>query len=292
MEFNQKGIPKRSKPNYLYSIIGVALVLFLIGVFGLIILNGRSLVNSYKEKMNIMVELKNDIPNHEKLRLTQNLSGSAYAKKGSVVFTSKEEAAKILQKDFGEDFSNLGFANPFYDVVIFSPQAAFTHPDSLSKITAELKNSSLVNDVFYQEGLADDIEKNVKKIGLIALIMSILFVFVAITLIHNTIKLALYANRFLIKNMELVGASWGFISRPFLFKSIKNGLLSALVAMLLLVATIFFLKHNMMELESLIDLQMISILFGGILILGILITSLSTYYIVNKYLRMRLDDLY
>jgi cell division transport system permease protein len=292
MNIKQKGTPKRSKPNYLYSIIGVALVLFLIGVFGLIILNGRSLVNSYKEKMNIMVELKNDIPNHEKLRLTQKLSGSISTKKGSVVSISKEEASKNLQKDFGEDFANLGFSNPLYDVIIFSPIAEFTHPDSLAKITSEIKNNFIVNDIFYQEGLADDIEKNMSKIGFIALIMSILFIFVAITLIHNTIKLALYANRFLIKNMELVGASWSFISRPFLLRSIRNGFFSSLVAIILLLAIIVFIKRNMIEFENLIDIQMMSLLFGGILALGILITSLSTYYIVNKYLRMRLDDLY
>ena len=292
MDFNQKDTPKRFKPNYIYSVTGVALVLFLIGIFGFVILNGRSLVNSYKEKMNIMVELKNGIPNHERLRLSQNLEGAYYTKKGSVVFITKEEAAKSLQEDFGEDLSSLGFTNPLHDVINFSTKADYTHPDSLAKISASLKNNNIVNDVFYQAGLADDIEKNVEKIGLVALVVGILLIFVAIMLIHNTIKLALYSNRFLIKNMELVGASWGFISRPFIFKSIKNGFLSAMIAMILLTGTILFIKNNMIELQSLLDPQLISILFGGILILGILITSLSTYYIVNKYLRMRLDDLY
>ncbi len=292
MDFNQKGIPKRSKPNYFYSIIGVALVLFLIGSFALIVLNGQSLVNSYKEKMNIMVELKNELPNHEHLKIIQTLEGASFTKSGSVVFTSKEEAAKSLQKDFGDDFSSLGFSNPLYDVINFSTKATYTHPDSLSKIAADLKNNTNVIDVFYQEGLADDIEKNVGKIGFIALIIGVLFIFVAVTLIHNTIKLALYSNRFLIKNMELVGASWRFISRPFLFRSLKNGFFSAIIAIAMLSGLIFFIKSNMVELTSLLDPYLIGILFSGILILGILITGLSTYYIVNKYLRMRLDDLY
>lgn len=292
MDFNQKGIPKRSKPNYFYSIIGVALVLFLIGSFALIVLNGQSLVNSYKEKMNIMVELKNELPNHEHLKIIQTLEGASFTKSGSVVFTSKEEAAKSLQKDFGDDFSSLGFSNPLYDVINFSTKATYTHPDSLSKIAADLKNNTNIIDVFYQEGLADDIEKNVEKIGFIALIIGVLFIFVAVTLIHNTIKLALYSNRFLIKNMELVGASWRFISRPFLFRSLKNGFFSAIIAIAMLSGLIFFIKSNMVELTSLLDPYLIGILFSGILILGILITGLSTYYIVNKYLRMRLDDLY
>ena len=292
MYFNEKGIPKKSKPNYLYSIIGVALVLFLIGIFGLLILNGQSLVNSYKEKMNIMVEIKGEVPSHERLRLTQQLKNAAYVKAESVQFVSKEKAAKILQEDFGDDFANLGFANPLYDVINFSTIATYTHPDSLAAISAVLRNNSHVNDVFYQEGLADSIEKNVEKIGFIALIIGILFIFVAITLIHNTIKLALYSNRFLIKNMELVGASWRFISKPFLIKSIKNGFLSAFIAILLLIGIMFFINSNMGELKNLINPYLIAWLFGGILILGILITGLSTYYIVNKYLRMRLDDLY
>lgn len=292
MDFKEKGMPKRSKPNYLYSVIGVALVLFLIGIFGLIILNGQSLVNSYKEKMNIMVELKNEIPNHEHLKIIQKLEGADYTKKGSVVFTSKEEAAKSLAADFGDDFSNLGFANPLYNVINFSTKANYSHSDSLSEIAANLKSNPNIVDVFYQAGLADDIEKNVTKIGFIALIIGVLFIFVAITLIHNTIKLALYSNRFLIKNMELVGASWRFISKPFITKSIKNGFYSAIIAILLLSGIILFININLVELKSLFDPLLVGVLFSGILILGILITGLSTYYIVNKYLRMRLDDLY
>jgi len=292
MNSNKKGISKKTKPNYLYSIIGVALVLFLIGCFGLIILNGQGLINSYKEKMNIMVELKNDIPNHERLRLIQHLENAPYIKTGSVDFLSKEDAAKDLIADLGDDFASLGFANPLHDAINFSTKANYTQADSLAKISAALKNNPNIIDVFYQEVLAENIENNVQKIAYIALIIGILFIFVAITLIHNTIKLALYSNRFLIKNMELVGASWRFISWPFLARSLKNGFWSALIAIGMLVGMLFFIKNNMIELQNLIQPTLIGLLFGGIIILGILITGLSTYYIVNKYLRMRLDDLY
>lgn len=283
---------KRSKPNYWYSILGVALVLFLLGCFGLIVLNGQSLVKSYKEKVNIMVELENDFAHHKQTRLQQEISNAVYTKKNSVHFLSKTEAAKMHEEEFGEAFSELGFSNPFYDVINFSTKADYMHADSLREIKASLMAKPIVRDVFYQEGLVDNIETNVKKVSYLALILGILFIFVAVTLIHNTIKLALYSNRFLIKNMELVGASWGFISRPFIVKSLQNGFWSVLLALLLLTGTIFFIRQNMLELESLLDPNLIIILYGALFLIGMLITTLSTYYIVNKYLRMRLDDLY
>jgi cell division transport system permease protein len=292
MEDSLKSSVKRSKPNYWYSILGVALVLFLLGCFGLIVLNGQSLVKSYKEHITIMVELEHELAGHEKTRLQQQLANAPYTKQKSITFLSKEDAAKMHEAEFGEAFSDLGFSNPFYDVINFNTKASYMHKDSLSIIKNALTQNPIVRDVFYQEGLVENIEKNVKKVSYLVLILGILFIFVAVTLIHNTIKLALYSNRFLIKNMELVGASWGFISRPFLIKSMQNGFWSVLIALLLLTGTIFFIRQNMVELESLLDPYLIMILYGSISVLGMLITTLSTYYIVNKYLRMRLDDLY
>jgi cell division transport system permease protein len=164
--------------------------------------------------------------------------------------------------------------------------------DSLSKIRSNLMNNPVISDVFYQEGLVDNIESNIKKIGYISLIIGILFIFVAITLIHNTIKLALHSNRFLIKNMELIGASWGFISKPYLIRSLRNGFWSALIAIVLLSGLLVFIQldySNFSDFQYPVEL---SVLFAGLIILGILISSLSTLYVVNKYLRMRMDDLY
>ena len=292
MEYKTPKAPRRHKPNYFYSIIGVALVLFLIGFFGLIILQGQKLVTLYKEKVNLMVEFKPKAVETEKEAVISHLERSKYAKPGSVVYTSKEEAAELLREDFGEDFIKLGFSNPLFDVVNFNTKSEYMHVDSLSKIKAQLLNIPGVSDVFYQEGLVDNIARNLEKIGLFSLIIGILFIFVAIMLIHNTIKLALYSNRFLIKNMELIGASWGFISKPYLSKSLKNGFWSALIAIALLVGLIFLVQMDLSEFRTMIDPLMLGILFGGLIILGVLITGLSTYYVVNKYLRMRIDDLY
>ena len=153
-------------------------------------------------------------------------------------------------------------------------------------------NNPVISDVFYQEGLIDNIESNIKKIGYISLIIGILFIFVAITLIHNTIKLALHSNRFLIKNMELIGASWGFISRPYLVRSVKNGFWSALIAIGLLIGLLVFIQLDFLNPGDFQYPLELSVLFGGLIVLGILISSLSTFYVVNKYLKMRMDDLY
>jgi len=292
MTRDDKTAISRRNANFLYSIVGVALVLFLLGLFGIVIIQGQRIVKQFKEKVDVMVEFK---PTTEKSQIDlviKQLSASDYVKEGSIGFTSKDQAAEILREDFGEDFIKLGFNNPLYDVVTFNTKSEYMLSDSLSKIRSNLLNNPLISDVFYQEGLVDNIESNIKKIGYISLIIGILFIFVAITLIHNTIKLALYSNRFLIKNMELIGASWGFICKPYLVRSVKNGFWSALIAICMLVALMLFVQidySNFNDFQVPIEL---SILFAGMIVLGILISSLSTFYVVNKYLRMRLDDLY
>ncbi len=282
----------RSRPNYLYSIISVALVLFLLGFFGMIILQAQHLVKVLKEQVNLLVEIEAGTPGQDIARLQEYLRDSYYTKEGSVEFISREEAARIMQEDFGEDFLKLDLPNPFYDVVSFNVKAAYMEPDSLQAIRANLKARGYVNDVYYQESLVDEIAGNVRRIGYIALGIGLFFVLIATTLIHNTIRLALYANRFLIKNMELVGASWRFISRPYLWRAVLHGLLSGLLAITALLALFYWAQSDLPELELMSEPLPTSLLFGGLLLLGILITTLSTYYVVNKYLKMRVNDLY
>lgn len=282
----------QTKPNYLYSIISVALVLFLIGFFGLIILHAQSLLTLLKEKVNVMVELENGTDKKDVFTLKSKLESSPYVKKGSVVFTSKEEAVELLREDFGEDFLKMEFQNPLYDVLSFNLQADYMEQSKLAEIKKSILMNQYVNDVYYQEGLVDDIAANIRKTGFLALGISFLFLIVALTLIHNTIKLALYANRFLIKNMELVGASWGFITRPYFLKSLRNGLFSGMIAVSLLLMLLLLAQQDLPELRELEDPFLLSLLFIGLILTGILISGGSTWYIVNKYLRMRLDDLY
>lgn len=282
----------RTRPNYLYSIISVALVLFVLGFFALMVLNARQLVQGLKEKVNLIVELKEGTTEAEARQLQEQLAGSSYSKAGSVTYISKEQAAEIMREEFGEDFLKLDLPNPLYDVVTFNVKAAFMDPDSLKKVRESLMEQPAVSDVYYQESLVNEISDNIRSLSLIGLGILIFSIIVAGTLIHNTVRLALYANRFLIKNMELVGASWEFISRPYIRRGAWHGGLSGLLASVALLLLYFWMEKAVPGLQGGQD-------WGGFLslalllcVLGIAINTFSTYYVVRKYLKMRVDDLY
>ena len=285
---------KRNRPNYFYSIVSVALVLFLLGFFGLVILQAQNLVKLFKEKVSIFVELKNEASVKELEQLKTSLASESFIKANSIELITKQEAADLMMKEegFGETFLSLDLPNPFYDVLLFNVKAAHLAPDSLQNIKTSLLKNAVVHDVYYQENLVSNIEKNIQYVGWSALGIGSFFLILALTLIHNTIRLAMYANRFIIKNMQLVGASWGFISRPYLLKSIVNGVISATLAIIGLLLLLLLSQQDIPELKNVHDTFDIVILFMVLTILGVSITVLSTYYTVNKYLKMRIDDLY
>ena len=283
---------QRTKPNYWYAIVSMAMVLFLLGFFGLLLLQTQRLVDVFKERINILVELNPRVDSTEINSLLTDLKTAEYTKRETIQYISKEEAMQSLQADFGEDFLALDLPNPLYDVITFNIQSEFMESTLLNQLKNNFKARNYVNDVYYQEGLVNVIAKNVKKLGWFALGFSGLFLIVAVTLIHNTIRLALYANRFLIKNMELVGASWSFISRPYIKKSIWHGVLSALLAIAGLVLVLLLAQREIVEFNIFQDIPKTLILFLVLLLLGILINGASTWFVINKYLKMRLDDLY
>ncbi|MEM6319753.1 MAG: permease-like cell division protein FtsX [Bacteroidota bacterium] len=287
-----KSPAKKSKPNYWYSIISVSLVLFLLGFFGLLLLQTQQLINVFKERVNVLIELEQGTDSLTTESLLSTLKSVDYSKKETIRYITKEKALLSLQSDFGEDFMALDLPNPLYDVVTFNMHAEFMSSDLLSQIKTNFKTRPYVNDVYYQEGLVHIIADNVRKMGWFALGFGALFLIVAVTLIHNTIRLALYSNRFLIKNMELVGASWGFISRPYIQKSVWHGILSAFLAILALIFVIWLAQKEFIELKELQNIPQSMVLFAGLFLLGILINGASTWYVINKYLKMRLDDLY
>ena len=285
-------LAERNKPNYIYSIISIALVLFLTGFFCMILLQAQRLIIVFKERVNILIELKEDHTSEDKDLLQAYLTESAFLKENSVQYISREEAARMMQEEFGEDFLKLDLPNPFYDLYSFNVKADYMQADSLEQIQTSLKALSYTKDVYYQENLINEVANNIKRIGYIALGMGLFFIFVAITLIHNTVRLALYANRFLIKNMELVGASWEFISRPYLIRAALHGLISSVVAIGGLTLVLMGMESMLPELRSISGTFSLVLLYTGLIILGILINTISTYAVVNKYLRMRLDDLF
>ncbi len=239
-----------------------------------------------------MIELEDSAADNGLEQLRDELYQSTYLKDSSIVFVTKEAGAQLLQEEFGEDFLSLDMPNPLYDILTFRVKAAYLHPDSLSTIRLNLKRYPFVSDVFYQENLINEMAQNVESLAYFAFGISLFLIAIAILLIHNTIRLALYANRFLIKNMQLVGASWRFISRPYLWRSFGHGVLSALIAIGGLLLLYLLLRSQFYQLDEISSWWETGLLFLGLIGLGASITTLSTYYVVNKYLRMREDDLY
>lgn len=283
---------ERNKPNYVYSIISIALVLFLTGFFCMILLQAQRLIVVFKERVNILIELQEDNTSEEKEQLQAFLAQSDFIKEGSVRYISRDEAARIMQEEFGEDFLKLDLPNPFYDIYSFNVKANYMQADSLLQLQSEISALPYVKDVYYQENLISEVANNVRRIGYLALGLGLFFIFVAITLIHNTVRLALYANRFLIKNMELVGASWEFISRPYLIRAAIHGLISSVIAIAGLTFLLMGLERLLPELRAISDTFSLVLLYAGLIVLGIMINTASTYAVVKKYLRMRLDDLF
>lgn len=283
----------RSNPSYGISIVSVAMVLFLLGFFGLVLLQAQRLVTLLKEEINLIVEVRDEAGDEEVATLREYLESSSLIKPGSMEFISKEQGIELLKQDFGEDFLEAGLPNPLFDVFTFNVQSQYMNPDSLASIRTRLKAQwPAVSDVYYQKGMIETLSRNLRKMGWFALGISVLFLLVAFVLIHNTIRLALYSNRFLIKTQELVGASWEFISRPFLRRSVWNGILSALLGIAGLNAMLWLIQQQIPELKNLQDLTGILGVFGFLVLAGILITFSSTYYVINKYLKMRVDDMY
>jgi len=285
----------KRKPNYRYAIFSVAMVLFLLGIFGVFLLHTPKWVKAFKEEMVLMVEFKEETNREQIEALMSRLESSEYVRPNSVIFVSKESAAEEMKEELGENWVSLDISNPFFDMVNFNLKSEYLDEKGLSMVSDWVREDDNVSDVFYQGEIAEQINSNLRKIGWISFILGLLLILIAITLIHNTIRLAMYSDRFLIKNMQLVGASWNFISKPYIEKGIRNGLWSAVIAITMLgiltaIANAQFpdLKLNLW-IQSPFSFFMVIL---AIVFLGVMISGLSTYYVVDKYLKMRLDDLY
>ncbi|MDQ3046282.1 MAG: permease-like cell division protein FtsX [Bacteroidota bacterium] len=272
------------------TIVSLALVLFMLGLLGIIILNTRKLSDNVKENIGFQVILKEDVKEVDVAKMQKTLDASEYVK--STEFVTKEDAAKRLQEDLGEDFIDFLGYNPLLASINVHLQADYANTDSLSWIEKDLLESNLVKEVIYQKSLVSMINQNVKKISLVILAFSSLLMVIALALINNTIRLSIYSKRFIIKTMQLVGATQGFIRRPFVLNGIKHGIYGAVIAIAMLIGVLYFAQKQLPELIELQDEKMLASLFGLVIILGIIISWISTSLAVRKYLRLRSDDLY
>jgi cell division transport system permease protein len=281
---------KKGKATYTYSIIGVALVLFLLGSLGWLVINAGQLSKTFKENIEISIILNDNTRDEMALKLKEIIDQQAFTK--SSQFITKEKAAEQFKKDFGEDFLQVLDYNPLYTSVNFHLHSDYLHTDSLIKIERFIKQSNIVREVFYQKNLVDIMNSNVKRVGIVVLIISLFLIFSVIILIDNTIRLAMFSNRFLIKTMQMVGATRWFIAKPFDIRSVINGIISALIAIGGILLLKMFTEAWLPELKTLSSTKWMLILCSSILMMGIVISFLSTHRSVIKYLRTQLDDLY
>jgi len=271
-------------------VISLSLVLFLLGIVGWIFVNARSLVNHVKENVTVQVYLKEEASQPDAERLKKIIDAANYTK--SAVFKSKEEAAEEMKEKTGDDFvAFLGF-NPLPSAINVNLKAEYANPDSIAWIEKEITADKSVREVVYQKVLIDNISKNTKKISAIILFFSGLLIVIAVALINNTIRLSIYAKRFLIRTMYLVGATQGFIRKPFIVKGIINGVISGIVADILVVIFIVLANRFIPELLVVQNPNLLVILFLATIVVGILISGLSSALSVRKYLRLKSEDLH
>ncbi len=280
----------RLRASYITSIISIMLVLFMLGLLGLIILHGKKLSEYVRENISISVMLKENAADDMVISYMQRLERTSYVKKAE--FISREQAAKELSNELGEDFVQFLGYNPLPASIDLQLRSGYANTDSIARIEKQLLRSNLVKEVVYQKSLIDQVNSNIRKITLVILSFSLILLMISVILINNTIKLSIYARRFLIRSMQLVGATETFIRLPFIKKSIVHGVIASIIAIMLLIGTLYLARQRMPEIAALQDVKQFSLFFAGILVLGILLSAFSTWFAVNKFLRMKIDNLY
>jgi cell division transport system permease protein len=283
---------RQRRPTFLLVVLSVAVVLWLLGLFALMLIQANELNRLLKEKVDIIVEVNDSLATATVEEIGIQLGRQRYVREASVEYVSKEEALRQLSKTFGEEILRLELPNPLYNSFVFNASVAYLSPDSLRQIKDELLQLEGVADVYYQESLADQLALNFRSMLWVLLGIGLLLLFFSTLLIHSVVRLALNADRFLVKTQELVGASWDFITRPYLWKSVRNGFFSALLALLSLAALQWWMETELPELRQLRNPLAWGVLAAVIVLLGVGINWLSTYVTVRRYLRLRVDDLY
>ena len=281
---------RRLITSYFSVIVSITLVLFLMGFFSFLVLSANKLANYFKEQVTVTVLIKDDAKNADIEQLQKTLSVASFVK--SVRFVSKEVAAEKFSKDIGEDFVTFIGTNPLQNTIDLSLKAEYAEPDKMREIKRELEQNSFVTEVVYDQSLVALIHENVNRIGIVTLIFSALFTFVSILLINASIRLSIYSKRFIIKTMQLVGATRSFIRRPFLWTNVRLGILSALIAIVLFYLSLLAIVKSYPEFNILMDTGTLSIVFLSIMTIGILISWLSTYFATQRFLNLNTNDLY
>jgi cell division transport system permease protein len=281
---------KRGKPSYFMSILGVTLVLLLLGIIGWLVINATKLGDYFKESVEVRAELRGDLNPKDSATLLSYISSKPYVK--SIEFVNKEKAREIFLADGNKSWDGILDANPLPNSINFKVKQEYMNADSLVRIQADLQKQTYVSEVAYPKALVDNLNKNIKRISMILLSVALLLAAVVIALIDNTIRLAMFSNRFLIKTMQMVGATRWFIAWPMNKKAIVNGAVSGMIASVAVFAFVLVAEGILPELKAIRDTGGLFLLFIVLILLGIGITLFSTHRSVIKYLKMKLDELY
>ncbi len=283
-------VGKRLKNSYISTVVSITLVLYVLGLLGLIVLHAKMISDHIQENIGFSVILT-DNARQADINLLQNSLDTKPAIK-STNFVSKDEAAEELIDELGEDFIEFLGYNPLFPSIDVRLRAGYTHPDTVAVFENQLMENRIVKEVYYQRSLVHLINENIKRIGAVLLLFSVLLTIIAFALINNTIRLSVFSKRFLIKSMQLVGATQSFIRKPFVIKGVIQGIIGAMIAIGLLIFTLYTAQKQIPELQAFQDINLLFMLFVIVVFLGIIISWISTFFAVRKYLKIKTDNLY
>lgn len=281
---------KRAKPSYFMSILGVTLVLFLLGIIGVLVINANKMGDYFKENVEVMASLRGNLNPNDSIALMEYVTNKPYIR--SIEYVTKEEAKRRYLGDGNESWDKILSENPLPNSINFKVKKQYMNRDSLEVIKTDLEQQTYVSDVKYPEALVNKLQENIRTISIALLVIAGVLSVVVIFLIDNTIRLAMFSNRFLIKTMQMVGATRWFIARPMNVQAIINGAISGIIAVGAIILLLWGAERAIPWLKAIHDNTSLGILFGTMILLGILITLFSTHRSVLKYLKMKLDDLY
>lgn len=283
-------IRRRLAGAWLSTVISISLVLLLVGVAGLLVANARSVSDYFKENMQVSVLMKQEVGDDEAMEYVSDLDAKPFIK--STTFVSREQGAKEMTDLLGEDFLNVFEAAPIPVSVDVTLKADYVSSDSLEVVKNEIMKSPLVDEVVYQQSLVDKLNTNLRKISMVLGVFIVLLLFISFVLINNTVRLNVFSRRFTIHTMRLVGATKSFIRAPFLVQAVFQGLFSALLATLMLVGILFFVRSEFAQLFEVFRLDMLLIVIGVEILAGVLICVVSTSLVVGRLVSLSKDELY
>ena len=285
-----KSLNRRIISSSVSVVISLSLVLFVIGLLSLLLINAQRISNYLKENIGMTIMLNEGTNEIETAKFQKIIDGSYFVK--STNFVSKEEATISLERELGEDFVDFLGYSPLLASIDVKLYAEYANNDSLLVFKNEIMENSCVNDVFYQENLIHKLNSNINRISFFLISFSILLFIIAFALINNTIRLSVYSKRFLIRTMRLVGANNSFIQKPFLIKSFYQGLYGSIFAVFMLIGSIHLVQNETASILNITDLKIIGFVFILVFISGILLSWLSTYFSVRRFIKLKESELY